>query len=861
MVKLKGKITIKFHHKDTGEETRSPITQENLIFDNTYLLLLGANPQPLFDSFTVIVISSTNTPPVASVPTITNVLATGFIPAGVTSPIWYESVTPNFGEIQNQINAPTVSPRTFETVGLRRSGTDLTATLLTIPCTQELFEVLTIFYRIEVSNSDGEGMTPRFTRDFGGRIFGIKSCSPNILGTSYADPPTQEYIDIRQNAELISGVGRNWTTTATVNSHYKYKESTTFQIAQSGVLGASDEYIGLIFNSMLSGRSNAIAPSASFIAGNFTEGVSSAYRISRYNATTINIDPLKPVFQPPFQKIWTHRAGAPLPFFDPNNAAFGTSYPVVEGTWTGKWPELYRYTITSNTGDYKFSKRLHLGFNGNTYSDRSVIVPFRNVLTPSALGMHGWRIEDNDLLRWSDTQIVQYDNTGVTLLDLITGDYTNWDATTTPVLNVTSLRQCAVDTVNGLIYCACRNTGLWIINVGVNTTTQQVGTACYGVDVGRNNVAFAIFQGFLRNSTNWTTDLTFTYSGLTDGNWNRSLYLKVDPENTSDRLAIVMVSPSNASNRRVVWYELATTTASTGLDNNFLVPPWAAGLDVSDTGSFWATGLNQTVRLTFGSAATSNVPNVPATNVVHSIWGGVQLYKISFIGNKLICFNGLWENSYVVTFASLDNNVAILHLIGGIVIASAPLVGYTFLRQLFTDNLYCWEDYGWNGSAWVLGNTNSKPTHNTDDATIQGLTIRWEAGAVAPQFQSGDFFTQGICNGTWKDNATTIFFENFWYDKAVHFDEPVGALTVPASAPYEITLSAASNPLFRRIETDSLNDLNKFTIAGVAVPTIYTNGTPPAAGEVSLNAVTGAIVFNSADAGKTFDGVYAWIEI
>ncbi|RUR77024.1 hypothetical protein PCC6912_39830 [Chlorogloeopsis fritschii PCC 6912] len=861
MVRLKGKVRIEFHHVETGKETQPPVEQENLIFNQTYVNLLGASPVGLFSnggSPAIIVISSTTTPPSTNNPSITNILASGFIPSGVTSPVWYESVTPNFGEIQNQINAPTSSPRVFQTVGLVNNTSALTATLLSLPCTQNLFEVLTIFYRIEVTNSSGGRLSRRFVRDFGGTIFGRKNCNHFFLSTSFVDPPTQEYID-PITAEFLIGPGgfRGWNSGTIISSHYKYKQSATFQIVQSGLPGATDEYIGLIFNSMLTGVSNTVPTGAGFVGGGNVEATSSAYRISRYNPITINIDPLKPVFQPPFQKIWTHRAGAPLPFFDPNNAAIGSSYPATGGTWTGRWPEIYRFTITSNTGDYRFSRRFHLGFNGNTYSDRTVVCPFRHPSTPAAAGMHGWRTEDNDLLRWSNTQIVQYDQTGVTLLDLTNGNYTSWDVSTTPALNVTALRQCAVDTTNQLIYCACRNTGLWIINVGAGTITQQVATACYGVDVGRNNVAFAIFEGFLRNSTNWTTNLTFTYTGLTDGFWSRALFLKADPDNVNDHLAIIIVSPSTASNRRVVWYQLSTTTSSTGFDSSG-VSQWPASLDVSDVGGFWAINGRS---LIFGSASTNVINTVPIlnTDINHSVWGNVRLYKISFYNNFLICATTLINSSNVAqtSFADFGSVATVLHMQGGIVILGS------ILRQCFTDNVYPWEEYGWNGSTWELGNSNSKPTHNTNDALIQGLTIRWEPGATSPQFQSGDFFTQGICNGTWKDNGTTIYYENFWYDKAVHFDVALTPTAIPSSPPYELPFPAAANPLFLRIETDSVYELNKFTINGVAVPTIYTNGEAPGPGELTITPTgSGAkATFNSADASKTWAGTYSWIEI
>jgi hypothetical protein len=858
MIKLKGKIRIEFHDI-YGNQTQELVEETNLIFNQTYLDILGVKPNALFRE-AYILISSTSTPPNFNDTAITNILASGSVPGGVISPIWYESVTPNFGEIQNQIAAPATA-RTFYTVGLARpfgiGRKDLTATLLTISCTQNAFEILTIYYRIEVFNSRGERLSPRFTRDFGGAIFGRKECFHGMLGASYCNAPTKIYIDPLQDSGIIDTrfPEQRWGEASIISSHYKYKENRTFKIAQSGIPGDTDEFIGVIFNSLLTGTSNVILPNNTFIAGNYTENTFSAYRISSYKAATINIDPTKPVFQPPFQKIWSHRVNAPLPFFDPNNAAAGTAYPSIAGTWAGKWPELYRYTITfagaMGVSQYRFSKRLHLGFNGNAYSDRTVICPFRNPNTPSSVGMHGWRIEDNDLLRFSDTQIVQYDNTGVTLLDLMDGNHTIWDATTTPILNVTKLRQCAVDTTNKLIYCACRDTGLWIIDV-INGTTAQLPTPCYGVDVGRNNVAFAIFEGFLRNSTNWNTDLTFVYTGLTNNFWSRAFFLKADPSNANDAIAIAIDSPSTpGSSRRVVWYNATTTLATTGYDSAN-VKQWAASMDVSDTGGFWAIASN---KLIFGSAGISAIASPPVQNLTHSVWGNVNLYKISFYDDSFISGSAIINSSNVSqnAYTSLGTTATVLHLQGGIVVLSNAL------RQLFTDNIYAWENYGWDGSSWVLNNTNSKPTHTSSDLLIQGLVIQWNAGT----FQLGDFFTQGILNGTWKDNATTVFIENFWYTKAVHFDValPTG-LTVPAIAPYEIVFPAASNPVFLRIETDSVNILNKFTLNGIAVPTIYVNGEMPGAGELTIypTAPNGKAVFNAADAGKIWAGTYSWIE-
>ncbi len=474
-MRLKGSIRIEFLDSKTLQPTREPYEQENLIPDNTYELILGLIPRSIGSSpgsgTTKISISTSTTVPSANNHTLTDIIATGYIPTGVVSPKWYESVEPNFGEIQNRIDALTV-PRDFDTVGLTNlatsssqanlSTTTYAYTLLDTTCTQQAFEVLNIFYRVTFLNTDGERLSPRFVRDLGGVFFGIKDCNHYFLGTTPFDPPSQTYIDpyfgtesrLIDSINIGTSIANRWDSTpSAIADHFKWKESKLFQIQQSGVPTHTDMYIGKIFNSLLTGLSNDNLPAPTtpgFIGGSYTENVSAAYRISRITETNNPAVAGRPVFDPPFQKIWTHKENAPLPFFDSLNTATGTGALAIAGTWTGGFPELYRYTIVTGgevaTATYKLAVRKHLGFVGNTYTDELVNTPFRNPNTPAAEGHHGYLEIHNDLLRWSDTQIVQYDETGVTILDLMDGSWASWDSTTSPSLNVTNLKQCAVDT-------------------------------------------------------------------------------------------------------------------------------------------------------------------------------------------------------------------------------------------------------------------------------------------------------------------------------------------------------------------------------------------------------------------------------
>jgi hypothetical protein len=855
MVKLSGKVRIEFLDEN-GNFTQEAVEQTNLIFNQTLIDILGTSPNELFSVLSAysarIVILEDNTEPTPSNTTWTEI-AEGYVPQGIVSPLWHESVLPYFGQIENRIDAVTV-PRTFYSVGIKGRNSNLCRTKLSLPCTQNPFEVLRIFYQIQILDNK-QRLSSRFVRDFGGALFAVKTCYHYVLGCSYANLPNQEYIDPLQPENLLVREPRfdirTWDNSEIVNNHYKYKENIRLQIRQSGIPDDEDEFIGEIFNTFLVGLSNVGGSYANnFVPGNFKEITQSAYRIEKYQRKTINADPNKPTFQPPFQRIWTHRQGADKPFFDEVNPAVGTGYPSTSGAWSGQWPELYKITIVqggeSGTATYKFSKRLHLGFNGNSYTEKSVKCPFRNPNTPAAVGMHGYREQDNDLLRFSDTEIVQYDLTGATLLDLVNGTHKNWDATTVPSLAVTNLRQCAVQESGKKIYCACRNTGLWVVDVDGNTVSRLSSTPCYGVDVGLGGKVYALLDGSLRSSDNWSAVLPMTYPGLTDGFWSRALFIKVDP--SAEHLAVVMRSPNTSTNYRIMWHDASSGTSSDGPEGGYIYP-WAASLDVSDGNSFWAIN---GYRLEFGVDTTYEIVETFSKSVDYE--GSSQdMHKIAFYNNFLISKSALIkkDGNNEVEYLEPDNSTTVLHCSLGICIFS------TFLRQLFTDNNYCWENYGWNGS-WVKDNAGAKTTHATDQALAQGLQIKWNNGNTPPSFYAGDFYTQGILNGTWKDNATTIYYENFWYTRPVNFDTSIpSGVTIPASLIY--VLPAYDEPTFLRIETDSINALADFKINNLPVATIYVNGEAPGPNEVMVDGISGEVIFNSADIGKSFSGTYAWI--
>lgn len=828
MLKLKGSARIEVRDSRTGElkEERS---QENLIFEQTLLDLLNWEPSSRFSSSQArISISTQMTPPVPNNRQLKEVIGTGAIPSGGTSPVYYPEVTPPFGEIRNVINAVGF-PRTFYTVGLTPLGsgdnqpsltTDaLCYLLLSLPCTQGQFDFLDIYYRIEFLGA-GQRLTEKAVVDFGGATFGRRRFKISHLYSSFAKSPTQTYKEItvlgqKNLASFDSGFPDNWTSGGTVPSHFKWKET----------LSQGETWqVGTIMGLMLTGDSTD----------------RSAYRWEQYPKLT------------PIQNGFFQKASSNKPFFDPVN--FGSSQgkiflsEVTTGSWGDRFPELYQIQISTSglTGvaTYRFRVRKHLGFNGNQYQDLSLPCPFRNNTLPAATGMHGYRLEDCDPQRFSATQIVQYDINGVTLLNLMNGNYQNWDATTTPSLPCSQIRQVVTD--GAKIWVGDRSAGLYEIDAAANTITQRIGAQCYGLDVGRGGKIWALVQGGLRNSDNWLLNLPFTYTGISDNNWAKVQFLKADPEHVSDRIALV--TETTAPTYRIVWWDAVSSVATTGFQGSQL-KPFPSSFDVSGAGGFWAS---QGLRHDYGSASVNGIAGVNSQPVAHSIYGTQDLYKIDFFNNFLIANTSLRNisNTSQVTFDAIAGTT-VLHMDGGIVLLS------TTMRQLFTDNAYCWQQYGWNGATWELNNANAKTSHVADQPLINGLQLKFQNGATAPHFFATDFFSVAVCHGLLKDSATTFYWQNAWYTKPVFFDVPVpGGVTIPAGLVY--TFPAASDPAFLFMETDSPK-LYKFAIAGVPVPTVYTNpATNPAPGEVTINSA-GFAKFNAADAGKAFTGTYAWV--
>ena len=96
---------------------------------------------------------------------------------------------------------------------------------------------------------------------------------------------------------------------------------------------------------------------------------------------------------------------------------------------------------------------------------------------------------------------ITWDSNGITIYDVYMGKLTSFDASTTPQLNVTDIRDVKV-APNGDIYIACANFGLYRLRIVEETVTlTRIGQfpgsqqRCYAVDIDNQGNVYGVFWG------------------------------------------------------------------------------------------------------------------------------------------------------------------------------------------------------------------------------------------------------------------------------------------------------------------------------------------------------------------------------
>jgi len=782
---------------------------------------------------------------------------------------------PPYIQHQTQLGNPGLgNARTFQTAYTGDNGTSLYSyLLLDDPCTQGDFEVLNLFYQF-ISAPQSSGQWSDLRSDYlSHRIFIAlfgpnNSAEPNMMfafGLSWQQLPNQSTHPYQtlQRASALTGTVPATNTVLHTNAYFNKRTRHILTLTQR---------VGIIYNTILAGTLSY------FTAADQVGGHAITSRLKFSN-------------RGPRQGLFVLTNSSSGPFFNSLTAGVSAGRPVFNDAWNQPYPQMYEVQVATGgmrgTATYRFRYRNFIRFNSNTFQNLPEACLFVSPTDRTIAGGHGL---DNlrtgyDFVRYSDTQVVFWDATGITLVNVANGEYRTWDSLSTPALPVTNIGQveCNGQVVNAWdnasstkIIIACRDTGLWEIDVVANTVTQHIATACYGADYGIGGKVYAVVNGRLTSSDDYTATLSLNYIGITDGNWSNVSYLKADPETAGNRLAFVRVD-----NSQVVWLDDGMGGAATNgptIGTHIVGKP--RQFDVSDVGGIWAgvggnTATTSRVRHYTFNAATASADrggnsvvsfigdllyvslNSPATfrlfnsagTVVHewtmrSYSGGNQ--RGGFLGNTL------GGTSNIVFYQYLGNGIALCRGQAENV-NYAPWVLYAQFEGI--DSLL-WRQYGWNGSAWILDNANARTTHSTTEDLINGVTVSFTTTGAAGDYVANERFSQGYCWGVLKDTATELTVDYYFYSRACRFDEPFpGSLTVPATAPYTVSYPATVDPNWRLALNNVVNHFS-INLDGTPVATILLSGTP---GPNEVVVGQQQMTFDAADAGKTITGSYSWI--
>ncbi len=134
----------------------------------------------------------------------------------------------------------------------------------------------------------------------------------------------------------------------------------------------------------------------------------------------------------------------------------------------------------------------------------------------------------------------------------------------------------------------------------------------------------------------------------------------------------------------------------------------------------------------------------------------------------------------------------------------------------FSDEL--WEDFGWNGAAWVIGEVGNKATHAGAELLIDGLTIAFDDNGATQTFDATDYFTTGVINGTQLDANTEYDWEGSLYiQPSVQGITDFEPNTIPAAALLTTPSNAELNRLTDYVDTTG----NMVLTQSGTVPTVF----------------------------------------
>lgn len=801
-------------------------------------------------------------------------LGYGLKPSSVISPTAYntDDIIVPFVQFFNRINPPS-SAISFNIIGLCLETSQITVYPLTIlmvepVCTQSTTEFIDVVYNLEIVKGNSYFFGNQFPKDWvhyyvNSNVFNMHSvrCSYCNLPQNITQTNGYEFLNVRE----LSYFSNYDSTLVSQNNHPPLKHGKYINLSPATSNNTSNNALGFVINTL-------------FLGEGTTPDNTNTYPYYWETNPSIGTSP--------FQSKFNKKPDALYPFWEPTDTPNASGDIIFSGTWnpSTRFPEIMKILIVNGgsigTATYRIQVKKFVRLcaytdnsavnsnNGNTWDmSRGDSVPFLNPGKPHPRH-HGTALS-SPKAAWKDERIVMYDMNGITILNLYDGSFQTWDSISTPALNVTAICQCEPVPSDNLIYVACRATGLYVINTAANTVVRLNPDPCYGVCEGGSGKVYAVFEGRISSSDSWTTPLSLVSAGITTGNtpdamvpsWSRVRYIKANPWDTTDKLAIIITKNTGATqiygngntiNGYVIWWSPTLGSTACVVFNN------VSGCDVTSNPNAVACHPSVDSWIVPSSCLVkwgSTTPIVSNLSLLYTLYTGVSRYNYhiyypgslnaetitrlgwhqwfgtapSTVDFTVYTYYANFYNGFVLGKSSLiDPNTGIASLsmnvipisdstniqTGGSIIIrgdlclqwSNNLAGYYQLTNIFRTHAtngartQGWIDYGWNGTTWVEGSTLPRTTHASASPGPNGVTVQFIDGAVGsvPSFIPGQYMLQYLCHGLLIDNTVSWYYEvNRYFTDYVTQSFPVG-FNVP-STPNNGTFYEVTLPKYKKI--------------------------------------------------------------
>ena len=778
-----------------------------------------------------------------------------------------KNADPPYIEIRNRIGF-TGNSRSFNSIGLTSASSNndtggttepaYTHLVLSSTVTQAENENLDFFYRIVFNWDESANTVLAGHYDLALAWFDYYSSIVSDCKFSVVQKPSQKYFLLSQST--IGDFDFENEIKQELNLLYKFRQERSFN------------------NGSFTGRAMK------------TIALGDAVSLDNGNNTWTNGDPNSAIsFQNTLSSyslignMFGHSSDSNKPFYDSDFLANGSKQPVLSGSKSALIPELWRFDITSSgdlgVAEYKLAKRKFISFSGNNYNSHSSLMPFLNTTENTFEGAHYARYSNFIMFkneRISEQKFAFWDPSGATILNLFSGDYSNYD--------LGNVQQCYYRESNNSLYVACRDTGLHQIDLTNDTTSNLSSDQCYGVTEANSKI-YAVFEGRLANEDDFSVGRSFSISEITN-DWSVVKGIKGNNDHSDFRLAIVL-----DKEYFYFWSETLTggQKATAYLGENIKLTQINSVPAYS--GEIWfANGVNYDNNETFkfgNSGITDDLDDKAC-----------KATPTPFMGDRFVIRTG--NDAYIVEIESSGNINEIqianngssyyddyINLGQGNLLEKDDYDTYFTLRNHISNqwngehlNPLVWDTYGWDGSNWIeedwqWDTTNKtwiepstyggKPTHTDVQPLVEGIDIKWEEldSSNPKDFAEGDYYTTTIYEGFIKDNVTS--FDVAWNI----FVKPTSNSnlndTIPSSSPHELYVAespngSASDPNWIGLDDDKPKYSHSISIEGYAgeAELLSSSAGAPGANQVRFNQ-SGLLEFSSDDAGKSVTGTYLWI--